>query len=85
MASPVAPDIHPEEQDAELEASLPPEVRLPLAASPAAAVQPEPAWAAPADITGAPPPLDEEPSLEPALAPASEEQGPLIKCTHPVP
>lgn len=41
MASPVAPNIHPEEHDAELEVSPPPEVMPPLVASPAAAVEPE--------------------------------------------
>ncbi|KAK1334589.1 hypothetical protein QTO34_005596 [Cnephaeus nilssonii] len=87
-APPVTPEVHPEEQDAELEAPPPPELPPPPAASPAAAVEPGPA----PDETEAPPPLEEEPSLEPMLVPASEEelpvegpaQGPLVKCAHPV-
>ncbi|KAK1334520.1 hypothetical protein QTO34_005526 [Cnephaeus nilssonii] len=39
-APPVTPEVHPEEQDAELEASPPPELSPPPAASPAAAVEP---------------------------------------------
>ncbi|KAK1334522.1 hypothetical protein QTO34_005528 [Cnephaeus nilssonii] len=39
-APPVTPEVHPEEQDAELEASPPPELSPPSAASPAAAVEP---------------------------------------------
>ncbi|KAK1334519.1 hypothetical protein QTO34_005525 [Cnephaeus nilssonii] len=74
--------------DAELEASPPPELSPPPAASPAAAVEPGPA----PEETEAPAPLDEEPSLEPMLAPASEEelpvegpaQGPLVECADPV-
>ncbi|XP_054583616.1 uncharacterized protein LOC129151744 [Eptesicus fuscus] len=88
-APPVTPEVHPEEQDAELEASPAPELSPPPAASPAAAVEPGPA----PEETEAPAPLDEEPSLEPMLAPASEEelpvegpaQGPLVECAHPVP
>ncbi|KAK1334524.1 hypothetical protein QTO34_005530 [Cnephaeus nilssonii] len=87
-APPVTPEVHPEEQDAELEASPPPELSPPPAASPAAAVEPGPA----PEETEAPAPLDGEPSLEPMLAPASEEelpvegpaQGPLVECAHPV-
>ncbi|KAK1334491.1 hypothetical protein QTO34_005497 [Cnephaeus nilssonii] len=75
--------------DAELEAPPPPELSPPPAASPAAAVEPGPA----PEETEAPAPLDGEPSLEPMLAPASEEelpvelpiQGPLVKWAHPVP
>ncbi|XP_054583622.1 skin secretory protein xP2-like [Eptesicus fuscus] len=85
---PVTPKVHPELQDAELEASPAPELSPPPAASPAAAVEPGPA----PEETEAPAPLDEEPSLEPMLAPASEEelpvegpaQGPLVECAHPV-
>ncbi|KAK1334486.1 hypothetical protein QTO34_005492, partial [Cnephaeus nilssonii] len=74
--------------DAELEAPPPPELSPPPAASPAAAVEPGPA----PEETEAPAPLDGEPSLEPMLAPASEEelpvelaiQGPLVKWAHPV-
>nr|KAF6331887.1 hypothetical protein mPipKuh1_008190 [Pipistrellus kuhlii] len=74
--------------DAELEASLPPELSPPLAAYPAAAVEPGPA----PEETEAPPPLDEEPSLEPVLVPASEEalpeegpaQGPMLEYAQPV-
>ncbi|KAK1334482.1 hypothetical protein QTO34_005488 [Cnephaeus nilssonii] len=65
-----------EESDEELEARAPPEVLPPPSASPVAAVEPGPAWEAPADMTEAPPPLDEEPSLEPALGlPVSPGQG----------
>ncbi|KAK1334603.1 hypothetical protein QTO34_005610, partial [Cnephaeus nilssonii] len=42
-APPVTPEVHPEEQDAELEAPPPPELPPPPAASPAAAVEPGPA------------------------------------------
>ncbi|KAK1334526.1 LOW QUALITY PROTEIN: hypothetical protein QTO34_005532 [Cnephaeus nilssonii] len=74
--------------DAELEAPPPPELSPPPAASPAAAVEPGPA----PEETEAPAPLDGEPSLEPMLAPASEEelpvegpaQGPLVECADPV-
>ncbi|KAK1334492.1 hypothetical protein QTO34_005498 [Cnephaeus nilssonii] len=72
-APPVTPEVHPEEQDAELEAPPPPELSPPPAASPAAAVEPGPA----PEETEAPAPLDEEPSLEPMLAPASEEELPV--------
>ncbi|XP_028006285.2 fibrous sheath CABYR-binding protein-like [Eptesicus fuscus] len=64
--------------DAELEASSPPEFLPPPAASRAAAVEPGPA--------------PDKPSLEPMLAPASEEelpvegpaQGPLVECAQAV-
>nr|KAF6331886.1 hypothetical protein mPipKuh1_008189 [Pipistrellus kuhlii] len=65
--------LHPEEQDAELEASPPAELSPPPADSPAAAVEPGPA----PEETEAPPPLDEEPSLERKLVPASEEVLPV--------
>ncbi|KAK1334473.1 hypothetical protein QTO34_005479 [Cnephaeus nilssonii] len=39
----------------------------------------------PADMTEAPPPLDEEPSLEPALGPASEEELPPETPAAPAP
>ncbi|XP_054583610.1 skin secretory protein xP2-like [Eptesicus fuscus] len=73
VAPPVTPEVHPEEQDAELEAPPPPELSPPPAASPAAAVEPGPA----PDQTEAPPPLEEEPSLEPMLVPASEQELPV--------
>ncbi|XP_054583630.1 fibrous sheath CABYR-binding protein-like [Eptesicus fuscus] len=64
------------ESDEELEAWAPPELLPPPSASPVAAVEPGPALEAPADMTEAPPPLDEEPSLEPALGlPVSPGQG----------
>ncbi|KAK1334538.1 hypothetical protein QTO34_005544 [Cnephaeus nilssonii] len=72
-APPVTPKVHPEEQNAELEASPPPELSPPPAASPAAAVEPGPA----PEETEAPAPLEEEPSLEPMLVPASEEELPV--------
>ncbi|KAK1334534.1 LOW QUALITY PROTEIN: hypothetical protein QTO34_005540, partial [Cnephaeus nilssonii] len=65
--------VHPEDRNAELEAPPPPELSPPPAASPAAAVEPGPA----PEETEAPAPLDEEPSLEPMLAPASEEELPV--------
>ncbi|KAK1334483.1 hypothetical protein QTO34_005489 [Cnephaeus nilssonii] len=74
-----------EESDEELEAWAPPEVLPPPPASPVAAVEPGPAWEAPADMTEAPPPLDEEPSLEPALGPASEEELPPETPAAPAP
>ncbi|XP_054583627.1 fibrous sheath CABYR-binding protein-like [Eptesicus fuscus] len=74
-----------EESDEELEAWAPPEVLPPPSASPVAAVEPGPAWEAPADMTEAPPPLDEEPSLEPAQGPASEEELPPESPAAPAP
>ncbi|CAK6434021.1 unnamed protein product [Pipistrellus nathusii] len=53
----VTPDVHLEEQNAELEACPPPDLLPPPAASPAVAVEPGPA----PDKTEAPPLLDEEP------------------------
>ncbi|XP_054583626.1 proline-rich protein 36-like [Eptesicus fuscus] len=74
-----------EESDEELEAWAPPELLPPPSASPVAAVEPGPAWEAPADMTEAPPPLDEEPSLEPAQGPASEEELPPESPAAPAP
>ncbi|KAK1334485.1 hypothetical protein QTO34_005491 [Cnephaeus nilssonii] len=74
-----------EESDEQLEARAPPEVLPPPSASPVAAVEPGPAWEAPADMTEAPPPLDEEPSLEPAQGPASEEELPPETPAAPAP
>ncbi|KAK1334527.1 hypothetical protein QTO34_005533 [Cnephaeus nilssonii] len=70
--SSVTREAHPE-TGCELEASPPPELLPPPAASPDAAVEPGPA----PEETEAPAPLDEEPSLEPMLAPASEEELPV--------
>ncbi|KAK1342020.1 hypothetical protein QTO34_016773 [Cnephaeus nilssonii] len=88
-APPVTPKVHPEELEAELEASAPPEPVPPPAASPDAAVEPGPA----PDTTEAPPALEEEPSLGPLLVPASEEelpveaptQGPPVELAAPHP
>ncbi|KAK1334481.1 hypothetical protein QTO34_005487 [Cnephaeus nilssonii] len=74
-----------EESDEELEAWAPPEVLPPPAATPTAAVEPGPAWETLADMTEAPPPLDEEPSLEPAQGPASEEELPPETPAGPAP
>ena len=49
-------------------------VITPPAAAPAAALEPALACAASPDLTEAPPPLCEEPSPKPPLAPATEEE-----------
>ncbi|XP_054583337.1 fibrous sheath CABYR-binding protein-like [Eptesicus fuscus] len=81
----VTPEVYTEEPHEALEAWAPPELLPPPAASPVAAVEPGPAWEAPADMTEAPPPLDEEPSLEPAQGPASEEELPPESPAAPAP
>nr|KAF6331877.1 hypothetical protein mPipKuh1_008180 [Pipistrellus kuhlii] len=88
-ASAETPEVHAEasdeESDEELEAWAPPEVLPPPSASLVAAVEQGPASEAPADKTEAPTPLDEEPSLEPALGPASEEELPPETPAGPAP
>nr|KAF6353602.1 hypothetical protein mPipKuh1_010515 [Pipistrellus kuhlii] len=74
-----------EGSDEELEAWAPPEVQPPASASPVAAVELGPAWEAPADLKEATAPLDEEPSLEPAQGPASEEELPPETPAGPAP
>ena len=51
----------------------------PPAATPAVLIEPRPACVAASYLIDAPPPLSEEPSLQPALAPGREEELPLEK------
>ena len=57
----------------DVEGCSPPVIVPPPAAIPAAALEPGPACAASPDLTEAPPSLSEEPSLQPALVPATDE------------
>nr|KAF6331879.1 hypothetical protein mPipKuh1_008182 [Pipistrellus kuhlii] len=76
-----------EDLDEELEAWAPPEVQPPPSTSPVAGVEPGLAGEKPqpADMTEATAPLDEEPFLEPAQGPSSEEELPPETPAGPAP
>ena len=83
--------VHPEELHAgadkeaapDLEGCPPSAVMPPPAATPAAALEPVLACAASPVLTEVPSSLPEEPSLKPALVPATEEELPLEDAAGP--
>lgn len=64
-----------EESVEELQACGPPDILPPTSTTQVAAVEPGPTWEAPADVTETRPPLDEKPTVEPAVSlPVSQGQ-----------